>query len=187
MSSMIFIMAAGKAERHNGGNKPLLVVEGETLLDRMCRQAAGIRKYIVTHRDDLKNENANVLVPKSHDFFADTLLSTVPYWKERNIILWGDVYYTDEVMKEIMAEERPLVAFGDNRDIYAAVFKMSEPVDWWLTKYVDAVRNNRHETGFFRGLIFAGFSKFVRVTDGTFDFDSPQEYKQFLNKERRHV
>lgn len=195
MQTAVFILAAGDAERHNGGNKPLLEVEGDTLLNRMAiqvrRQTAGVDCFVVTHRPENYHPACYTLKPKERDFISATLLSTAPEWKERNIILLGDVYYTDDVMQEILAEDRPLVFFGDNTDIFAMVFHIERKVEAPLRTFVDEVRKHPAQFGFGKLGAFFKFigphRHFVRVTDKTCDFDSPQDVERFNRGEFKHA
>lgn len=186
--SIALILAAGEAERHNGGNKPLLKVGNETLLERMVRQVKPHvgSIYIVTHREDLTHPDCKIFKPPKHDFIAETLWQTPMIWclGSRTIVLLGDVYYSDSGIVTILGSE-DLRAFGQSPNIHA----MNIPYQnaFWLSGELSEFckRVKQDPKTYFHGKLhgFCWFSK-IRVSplEGTTDIDSPQEHKRLLAK-----
>lgn len=188
--SNVFILAAGKAERHNGGNKPLLKVGNETLLERMVRQIKPhVRTiWIVSHRDDLHHPDCLLTKPSAHDCICDTLHSCSVLWclGSRTIILLGDVYYTDAAISTILNYSDGVFAFGEGYNIHALSIPYQQA--FWtmgaLTEFRKLVRNEPHRHK--HGKLYA-FCEWFRIRKipldrDTTDIDSPKEHKRLLEK-----
>jgi hypothetical protein len=179
----ILILACGQQDRFKQGIKQLLVVEGETLLSRMIRLCKPHRTTIVTWKDELKGLNANYQYFNERNCVLNTLRSTHMTWSEKNIVLLGDVYYTEDCMKRILSCEKDLCFFTDMNDIFALVFtdKHTQTIGYDLYECIQA---NKHEPVVrFRDLWKFYGSKFREielVCDQTQDFDQDFEYDEFL-------
>ena len=127
------ILAAGAALRwHKPYPKqlvPVLYKDGVMpLIGRIVMQCnqAGLEPIIVTHRHELiglsRTLPCRAHTPSNRQYITGTLLSTRSLWSERNIILLGDVYYSDSVFQHIMGGTAPLQFYGRDFEIYALVF-----------------------------------------------------------------
>ena len=122
MNSVAVIPCAGAAQRwgrHLGVPKPLAPVPGsdETLLVRNVRllRTHGFEDIRIVTRDPqirAARVTAQVMDPDRCDYLTDTLYSTRPAWRERNLIVLGDVYFSEAAFREVMAETAPLSFFG---------------------------------------------------------------------------
>ena len=100
------ILADGNGRRwgnYQGGPKQLLVIDGETLLDRMIRQCKQYTDDITIigdfKREGVKNDKFNV--PEKRKLFQ----MIAERYKEPFILLNGDCFYTDEIIKDSFARE----------------------------------------------------------------------------------
>jgi molybdopterin-guanine dinucleotide biosynthesis protein A len=187
------ILAAGDAARHNGGNKPLLEVNGETLLNRMWRQIKEQNpkiSWLVTHRaNDIGWGTVfhPVIEPKLHRWITETLLSTQDFWSDERdtVVLLGDVFYTDSAISKVF-EFKGTVAFGKDCNIHALK---------WSPEFNGAMRDQlaksvaeteahprTHGAGKLWRFVQEHGIHMVDFGDETTDFDSPQEHKRFLAK-----
>lgn len=190
--SIALILAAGKAERHNGGNKPLLKVGNETLLERMVRQIKPHVEtiWLITHREDLTHQDCKLFNPPSHDFICDTLHSSSLIWclGSRTIVLLGDVYYTDNSMAFIVKYDSDVAAFGDGCNIHALSIPYQHA--FWTSGQLGLFRKCVHAEPFKHkhGKLYAFCDwlspriKRIALDTDTTDIDSPLEHKRLLAK-----
>lgn len=190
--SIALILAAGKAERHNGGNKPLLKIGSETLLERTVRQikphVGSI--YLVTHREDLSHPDCKSFKPPSHDFICDTLHSTSLIWclGSRTIVLLGDVYYTEWAISFILHYANEVAAFGDECNIHALSIPYQHA--FWSAGQLGLFRKAAHAepAKHKHGKLYAFCDwatpriKRIALDEITTDIDSPLEHKRLLTK-----
>lgn len=118
------ILAAGAAERWTGPTlKQLLWVAGETLLQRLVRQAhaRGARVVVVTHDDRLVVPDVARLSPVRHGYLAETLASAAPEWApvDKVVVLCGDVVLSKAAADAVFTTDRQAVFFGNIHEIYA--------------------------------------------------------------------
>lgn len=192
------ILAAGEAERHNGGNKPLLEVNGETLLNRTIRllvrntdwSVQNSNKqaiYCVTHRTDLDHKGAAKFEPNKRRWITETLLSTVPLWRNgaRTQIFLGDVYYTESAVRKVFQTCGP-TAFGKGCNIHALAWccDASAKIRDALTVFVENTEHYPRIHGAGKLWLFVERNQIPLIDfgDETTDFDSPQEHKRFIAK-----
>lgn len=103
----VYILADGEGTRWNnwgGVPKQLLKVNDETILDRMIRLCVENGLTNITIVGDFKNEHAKN-TKLNCDNKIDLFISVADHSKEPFIILNGDIYYTDEIMKDISQRE----------------------------------------------------------------------------------
>ncbi len=187
--NVCLILAAGNAERHNGGNKPLLKVGKETLLERMVRQIKPhvSHIYIITHRDDLIHPGCKVFAPKFRKTITDTLLSTTQLWSltGTTIALLGDVYYADKAIDDIVNSTKFLQAFGHECNIHALAigFHGMFAAIGELTRFCQFVDDpDKYCHGKLYGFVRWASISTHRLDDLTTDIDSPVEHKRLLAK-----
>lgn len=116
MATRAIIMAAGDDIRWTQKMrypKHFIEIEGEEILPRLVRQLTPKVEIIVSGHPDprYKFANAALYVPYRNrlNYDADNSLSTMPIWNYdgRTIILYGDVWYSDEAIETILGfEER---------------------------------------------------------------------------------
>lgn len=105
------IIAAGEATRWNnylGVAKHFIEIDGEKLIHRTVRllKENGVDDiHIVANTNDYSINGANLYKPKhtKRNDGVDKFLNSQDLWLDngRTIVLYGDVYFTDEAMKTI--------------------------------------------------------------------------------------
>ncbi|MFY1686491.1 NTP transferase domain-containing protein [Plantactinospora sp. WMMB782] len=114
------IMAAGSGQRwanYGGTPKHLAVLAGERLLDRSVRlaRANGATRVVVLGPDDdryrvpgAELHTPPVLSDDTPGLGATKFFNTRPYWSatDRTVLLYGDVWFSDDAMARIMGDER---------------------------------------------------------------------------------
>src|SRR5260370_385359 len=114
----IFVLCAGKGERWNdylGVPKQLVAFGAERLIDRTARLVAGMTQQplcFVTRDSRIVVPPYEPLLLSSTDSLPQTILATAPHWSERNVILLGDVFYSQRSLSEIVRCVRPIAFFG---------------------------------------------------------------------------
>lgn len=207
--SSAIILAAGEARRFGGVRKQLLRIAGETLLERTCRQVAarGVRPIVAVREWagwDIPFRPVKFVNVGDNPTTCDSALKTARHWKERTIILLGDVCYSKAVMDAIFAETSPLMVYGNIWEIFGFCFDLSEK-----HKIIDALRAGAE----FRGKLknsggklrhfykaYAGIDMdstereeflidhakrlgmFQSVDDYTTDFDWQEKYDNFVRE-----
>lgn len=181
------ILAAGEAERHNGGNKPLLIVNCETLLDRTVRL---FRKHcskltIVTHRADIAHPGCEYLMPSNRERVTNTLLSTRSLWSdEMTLVLLGDVYYGDGAPQTMLSSARGAEAFGEGCNIHGLTILAgaNSYLAERLEQFCELVKKTPHKYGFGKLYAFVDWAAIPRRPIDAVDIDSPQQHKRLIEK-----
>lgn len=122
MKEIAIIPCAGDSARWNrylGLEKELIPVgpNGETLLGRTVRllRQNGVHDiYVMTHKREIREAPLDVttIAPASSDYLTSTILSSKMEWTDRNIILLGDVYFSDYAIRTVVSDEAPIKFFG---------------------------------------------------------------------------
>lgn len=110
------IIAAGEATRwnnHTGTTKHFAVFNGEPVINRTVRllRENGVERediYIVSKDYRIEGANNYHIVPNyEENADADKFLSSTDLWSkdERTVIFYGDVYFSDSAMKQIVSYE----------------------------------------------------------------------------------
>ena len=137
----VIIMASGEQVRF-GPNQPLkqmLEVWGQTLIERMVNQcrARGIpfrSIYLITHHEELMEHSLELAINwvdlglLRSERLAESILNTRLFWdrEDRTVILLGDVFYTDLLMSEILAEHGPIRFYGNHLEMFAVSLSPSQ-------------------------------------------------------------
>lgn len=132
VSMQVLILCAGGARRFNGTLKQLLPMGPETILHRICRQAAmrsKVNPVVVTHKDELKKAWSEWAEPSQREVTCDTFLSTKSLWEDRTVILLGDVIYSKPAMDAIMNCGADVMVFGDKWEVFAVSFSDKPKVE----------------------------------------------------------
>lgn len=185
----IFLLAAGEAERHNGGNKAALMVGNETVLERTVRLCAPWRHVfrIVTHRPDISHPSVSSMVPEGRRWVTETLFSTSRLWQFMPVIvLLGDVYYTEAAIERIFSTGHT-AAFGHDCHIHALRIQPESfnDVQASLKRCVEAAEKHPRHHGAGKLWTFVQCTpntSTIDFEDETTDFDSPQEHRRFIRK-----
>ena len=103
----VYIMADGEGKRWNnwgGVPKQLLKVNDETLLDRMIRLCKTYGIDDITIVGDFKNQSAKNIKLNAKDK-VELWLETAKHSKEPFILLNGDIYYTDNIIRDAIERD----------------------------------------------------------------------------------
>lgn len=199
----VFVLAAGKAHRFFNVPKQLLKVKNTTLLGRIEEQVHarhGFYPITVTHNEAIAFCASRPFKPACNYTTCNSAMSTSHLWREWNIILLGDVWYTDKLMDEIFSFDGNLAVFGNVWEIFGMAFHICQ-----AERVIDALLNGslygtdltketvggklrfayRHLVGHAMDCIDTpGVPPdpmiFHYVTDETMDVDTPQEYDNLL-------
>lgn len=109
--------AQREAFEEAGFTKHFLQLAGETIIGRQIRlfRERGVTDIWVVGPDDRYRLPGTTLfipvqVPDHHD--ANKVLNSSELWEGRTIVLYGDVFLTDEAADQILADDRDWFAFG---------------------------------------------------------------------------
>jgi CTP:phosphocholine cytidylyltransferase-like protein len=185
-----FILSAGKQLRFPDNHTPkqLLVVGGETILERQIRQLAeyDVIPTVVTHNDEIKTKSPKWIHPENNKTVQDTLASTFDHWiDDEAIILLGDVFYSHDLMANIISCELPIKFWLSGSEIFALKTKKKQFLIngikgctktrgdrklWHLYRKLNNANINKHQ-------IFNNKMTGNIVVDYTFDIDSLVQYQ----------
>src|SRR3972149_2869907 len=104
MKNNIIIVAGGDGTRWNnylGVKKHKVKIDGEELINRTCRLF-----------------NSSTIIEEKYNETnteVDKLLATKKYWKDRTIILFGDVYFTEDAIKKILENQEHSLVFFERK------------------------------------------------------------------------
>jgi len=194
---MNLTLAAGNQIRWQNGNtsgfdiKQLIVIDGETLIERIQRQFGG---RVVTHNLRIMEVSEYVFKPEHYRWTVETLLSTRELWRGQVIITLGDVYYTDWAVMQIKEFAGPIMFFGTLHEIFAISFNDYARVEACLLAAVK--RLERMTTYPSHGKLhqlyrrYHGYDtnvaridkNFTLIDDRTQDFDDPEDLSSFYEK-----
>ncbi len=115
----VLVLAAGEGSRwenYRGVQKHKIVIEGEVLIERIVRQFSQYSDdVVVVGRDkSYEVEGARCYIPSYHPKWKDMakFWSTRDIWSDqRTVLVFGDVYFTDEAVETVMKDEGEFVFF----------------------------------------------------------------------------
>ena len=209
-SPRVLVLAAGRGSRwanHNNIAKHHIEIDGETLLNRIYRQFSQYTKdiVIVGLDESYKVGEADIFIPhEAPDVWKDMakFYSSEEKWsKERTILVFGDVYFTDDAVETIMKNQDTLAFFlrkegslktGKRwKEIFAIGFDgsqndtlrnhITEIIDqgyatsaggWMLYKKITNIYQNEK--------LFEDGTPHVVIDDLTDDFDTPDDLETWL-------
>ena len=190
------IMAAGAGTRWNnylGIPKHLIEINGETLLGRTTRllKENGITNYVITTSDPRYAQYGPTTPQTKHDGEIDRFEESVVDGPV--CYLYGDVYYSENAIKTIVATETDNIQFfGGEWEIYAIkvnnlelFFKHKERVKrLYLTKIIDRcigweVYRSLHNISLKEHKIT---DDYIFIKDETDDIDYPTDYENFKKR-----
>jgi len=199
----VFILCAGGSSKwgyYLGIPKPLIPINKEPLLHRTLRllKKNNISDVTIVATDPiLEQKGYSFFKPEASRWFVETVLSTEVQWQAQNIFLMGDVFYTPEAIKTILASDDQLKFFGRpgkslyshkaHGEIFGLVFSKSEAkqLKSHCTKVIQAAKSRGHGKAWQLYRSLAGFeldekkvesTYFHEIDDFTDDFDTPEEY-----------
>ena len=209
------IIAAGKATRWNnylGVSKHLIEIDGEPLIHRTVRQL-NERCILPTIVGDYDIPFSAKYIPNLNEDNedADKFLSSMDLWNEdgRTVVLYGDVYFTDEAMDTITEYKskdwtlfaRPYESkftgckwgecFAQSfypKDIekhYKALLVIRDQFKLGNIKRCGGWEHYRQMEGFNLTEHLVG-KRLYEIDDFTEDFDSPEDYNNF-NDRRNNI
>lgn len=222
----VIIPCAGKATRwrnHLGVPKHLIEIDGESLLQRtvrLAKQYGADDIFIIAKRDDDPNYHINGVTTLAANlspahFDVDKFRSSTNWWNTEcgTRILFGDVYFTEDAMRQIMNPEldgwrwfcrmgKSTVTGHKYGEGFAAGF-CARDIDK-IMHAMDAVADLRRRdvlvraAGWELARYMAGarnaelrrhirYDSFVEVDDETDDFDTPGDYKTWMRNCRGEV
>jgi len=126
----IIILCAGKQTRwqlpmRNGevppSSKHFISIWGEPLIKRMLRQLP-IVPIIIGNTPELRALKTAYLHPDNTRNKASSILYCLAYWNHRNIILLGDVLFTEQTLLEILNCPDEVAFFGRGSELFAMTF-----------------------------------------------------------------
>jgi len=214
----VIIMAAGRGTRWNnylGVPKQLAKIDGEPILYRTIRllKENGITDIAVTVSE--KNCFGDLLGAKEIVGKSELELDRFKNAEKNNpdVILYGDVFYTEKAIKTILSTECDKTIFfgrsGNNlltgkkhgellavktdkaffkkvNELYEIAPSMSRCIGWELYNYV--VYGEAHRFSPQKKMKEKGMLKdFIEINDWTDDFDYPIDYDNFIERYERLV
>jgi choline kinase len=197
----IIIAAAGEGRRWNNFRnipKHLITIENEKLLHRIYKQFRHFSDDIVIISSDERYaiEGATLKPPMIGDWldFGKIYSSNYLWSDEKTIIVFGDVYFTDEAVQTIMSNRDPYKFFmrkgpskytgKGHKEIFAFSFEgsMNEEIKKHIKDLIDIkqggagawrlylhMNNITHSRDYFKG------DGYVEINDWTDDFDYPED------------
>lgn len=206
----VLVLAAGRGSRwanHNNIRKHQIEIDNESLINRIYRQFSEYTNdiTIVGLDETYKIEGAQLFIPhEAPEVWKDMakFYSSEEKWSnERTILLFGDVYFTDEAVTKIMSNKDELAFFlrkeGSTKtgkrwkEIFAIAFDGSwnEPLrehireiidagyatsagGWMLYKKITNIYKNEE--------LFRDGTPHVVIDDLTEDFDTPEDLETWL-------
>ena len=191
------IMADGKGSRwhhYMGREKHEIAVGGETLLQRtvrLIRSKDPTAEVIITsHNPAYEVEGSTRYEPKNNIFEIDRF--TAELIDDDVCFLYGDVFYSDETLDSVILNRGylPVVFFGGENSICAVLIRDGEAFRRSFLA-VRALAESGEMPGskgwqvyhHFAGMPLEGRKigeYFIRVDNSTRDFNSPEDYSEFL-------
>lgn len=197
----IIIAAAGDGTRwKNFRNTPkhLMTIEGDILLHRIYKQFNKFSNdIIIIGKDDrYKIEGAQLESPLLGDWLDfGKIYSSHHLWSDdRTIIVFGDVYFTDEAVEKIVSNQDDLKFFmrkgpskftgKGHKEIFAVAFSggMNNKIKQSILKLIDKKQGG---AGAWRLYLYIHNIKregdsfktdgYVEINDWTDDFDRPED------------
>ena len=212
----VIILAAGDGFRwrnYTGVPKHQVVVEGEILIERTAKQ---FLKYtndvtIVATDDSSRVEGCSLYIPELNrkNKELDKFLSSKNLWSEhKTILVFGDVYFTDEAIDKIITNDTEWSFYlrkGQSQltgKAYGEVFALSFESSFndKMTKALDEVGPDTSSPGAWSVLIhllklnttndiFRTKSNYgyTIVDDWTDDFDYPEDFDLWNRNRKRYL
>ena len=208
LAPKVLVLAAGNGDRwenYRGTAKHFLKVEGEVLIERTVRQ---LKRYtndiVVVGSSDayaIKGTSLYITKPTDEDVdFGDLLkfYSSMTLWSNtRTVLVFGDVYFTDEAMDQIMTTDYSFTFLlrdsfnalgGSRREVFAISFDGS--ANSLIRQHMLALIRDKsapHAGGWalYKSLTRPSWDvtqQCMKIDDWTTDFDYPQDLDEWESK-----
>lgn len=196
MAYKYIIMAAGTGTRWNnylGVPKHLIEFNGETLLGRTTRllKENGITDYVITCANSRYKEYGPTAAQTKYDCEIDRFEETLT--NGPICYLYGDVYYSENAIKQIInTETEDVLFFGHEWEIFAIKIKNRDLFfthkkrvkDLYLSGEISRcigweVYRSMHNIPFSEHIIS---DRYIKIIDETDDIDYPEEYEIFKKR-----
>lgn len=215
MTFTAIVLAAGEGKRWNNYTdvpKHLLEIDGESLIQRTTRQISAYadKTFVVGTDDSYKTEFSELFIPekKKSPLEMHKFSSSEELWSERTVLLFGDVYYTDEAISTIVQDTKDFTFFlrsGPSSftqkpygEIYAFSFldsihrKLKESIDILLIQHDIYSAGGWSLMRHLLGISHRSRSKdhltkghYIEIDDWTEDFDHPIDLDRWLEAKAR--
>lgn len=207
LSHTVAILAGGSGSRwgnYRNSPKHLSLIEGEILLERTSRQFLKYSKNVVIVSDSnfknfIEKTNFYAIRREEEKLEMSKITSSFEIWSNlRTVLVFGDVYFTDEAVETIMTNSKKFAFFGrsreskitgkpykemfalafdksENKKIYEAANFLSDKIKsaggWALVRYLlfGVYSTNPQDRRIF------DTDSFVEIDDWTEDFDYPKD------------
>ena len=117
-STKVLILCAGESTRwgnYLGVPKQLILINGESLLERMVRLLRAQGYYdieVISHDERLLLSNCGFFKPSRFRWTVESLLSTHSLWKDKTLVLLGDVFFTEPAIYTIINSGQGIHIYG---------------------------------------------------------------------------
>ena len=215
MTFTAIVLAAGEGKRWNNYTdvpKHLLEIDGKSLIQRTTRQISAYadKTFVVGTDDSYKTEFSELFIPekKKSPLEMHKFSSSEELWSERTVLLFGDVYYTDEAISTIVQDTEDFTFFlrsGPSSftqktygEIYAFSFldsihrKLKESIDILLIQHDIYSAGGWSLMRHLLGISHRSRSKdhltkghYIEIDDWTEDFDHPIDLDRWLEAKAR--
>jgi len=203
LETAVLLLAAGdhlawQKQFPDSPRKQLHVINppGETVIARIIRQCEdrGAAPIVISHIPEIIAESKGRHFAPSiwcRGITCLTLLSTMGLWKERTIILLGDVIFGKEAMDLVFAWEENYGNFGDYWETYGISFVKSQwlRVVQTIVKTNELARNGQQGSLVFMWKVWCDSPfhgkkpmdkpEWIHFHDWTMDIDLPGQWKNF--------
>ena len=200
----VLILCAGNSSRwnnHTGVPKHKVVVEGEVLIERTARQ---FLKYtddvvIVTKDQSYRVDGCSLYIPKLNKKYKDIdkFMSSQTQWSDiKTILVFGDVYFTDEAVDTIMTNKTEYCFFlrkrgskitGKNKEEIFAISFYANNNNMMLSTMKEIIAQNLPFSAGGWLLLKTLFNmnvgwrrrntkNYINIDDWTDDFDYPEDF-----------
>lgn len=170
--------------------KQIVPIKGVPLLTLIQSQFPGATVVISDneYKDKLIKYSHDILMLESTGSLVESLLMTFKLWSDCNIILLGDVLFSNHTIRQIKNCQDSLMFFGNSKEIFALVFTDKVRVIencryclelgggklWDLYRVIEGIDIKEHR-------IDGDFTH----TTGTRDFDCVLQYLDYLKCQKK--
>lgn len=188
------IMAGGPARRWNNYNnttKHLIKIGNENMLERIVRQ---LKENNVTEKIYITSNNPLYEVDGTvrNELIYDNKVYNMFYYKfldDEITFLYGDTYYSDKIIKEIInSNTDDVLFFGNKKSIVGIKVKNYEK----FKKYCDDIKGEEGQVGWamYRRVNNLesndiNCSNFRLVNDVVKNINRPSDYKELMEEENK--
>lgn len=196
----IFILSAGVQNRFPVDYLPkqLLVFKNETLMERQHRQLGNQIPTVITKNPKIKEQCSKWFEPENNSTVLDSFYSVRHLWNKRVVYLLGDVFYSDQLISQILSDSSDLKFWLNGSEIFSIAFnpcnslKVEQAIrDIAKEKLAWRRSNDRKLWHLYRKLNQSSINKHIifdnditcRVNDHTTDVDSLVQYEDLTKLE----